>query len=84
MGGLGLASSNDESLRALNFILEAWEEASESGIRPQLVAYAAIYTALSDLVASYGEDEVAKLMVSAGRMWIDCVQARACKRANSP
>jgi len=66
MGGLGLANSNDESLRALNFILEAWEEASESGIRPQLVAYAAIYTALSDLVASYGEDEVAKLMVSLG------------------
>lgn len=61
-GGLGLADSNDESLRALNYILEAWEEAADSGIRPQLIAYAAIYTALSDLVSDYGEDAVAKLV----------------------
>jgi len=62
MDGLGLADSSDDSLRALNYILEAWEEASESGIRPQLIAYAAIYTALSDLVGAYGEDAVAKLV----------------------
>ncbi|MFM9938145.1 MAG: hypothetical protein ACKVP7_01450 [Hyphomicrobiaceae bacterium] len=66
MDGLGLADSSDESLRALNFILEAWEEASDSGIRPQLVAYAAIYTALSDLVGTYGEDAVAKLVQGLG------------------
>ena len=61
-GGLGLAESRDESLRALNYILEAWEEATDSGIRPQLIAYAALYTALSDLVSDYGEDAVAKLV----------------------
>jgi len=66
MGGLGLADSSDESLRALNYILEAWEEASDSGIRPQLVAYAAIYTALSDLVGTYGEEAVAKLVHGLG------------------
>ena len=62
MSGLGLADSSEESLRALNFILEAWEEASDSGIRPQMLAYAALFTALSDLVAEYGEDAVSTLM----------------------
>jgi hypothetical protein len=66
MTGLGLADSSDESLRALNFILEAWEEASDHGIRPQLVAYAALYAALSDLVAEYGEDNVARLIAGLG------------------
>ena len=62
MSGLGLADSSEESLRALNFILEAWEEASDSGIRPQMLAYAALFTALSDLVSEYGEDAVSTLM----------------------
>jgi hypothetical protein len=60
--GLGLADSQDDSLRALNFILEAWEEGAADGIAPELLAYAALYTALSDLVAAFGEDNVAKLM----------------------
>ena len=57
--GLGLAESSDESLRALNLILEAWEEGAETGIAPELMAYAAIYTALTDLVSSFGEEAVA-------------------------
>ena len=64
--GLGLANSSDESLRALNFILEAWEEGAADGIAPELLAYAALYTALSDLVAAYGEDAVAKLTAGLG------------------
>ena len=63
--GLGLADSDDESLRALDCILEAWEVGATTGIKPELMAYAAIYAALSDLVASYGEDAVADL---AGRL----------------
>ena len=59
--GLGLGDSDDESLRALDCILEAWEVGATSGIKPELMAYAAIYTALSDLVANYGEDAVADL-----------------------
>lgn len=65
--GLGLAESSDDSLRALNFILEAWEDGAASGIAPELLAYAAIYTALSDLVSAFGEDEVAKLTAGLGR-----------------
>ncbi|MBS0242617.1 MAG: hypothetical protein JSS20_10600 [Proteobacteria bacterium] len=65
MTGLGLGESEDESLRALDCILEAWETGASSGVRPELLAYAAIYAALSDLVANYGEDAVADL---AGRL----------------
>ncbi len=62
MLSLGAQNSNDESLKALDFILEAWEEGTGSGIAPELLAYAALYTALTDLVASYGEDSVITLV----------------------
>ncbi len=59
--GLGLGESKDESLRALNCILEAWEQGAADGIAPEFLAYAALYAALSDLVGAYGEDAVATL-----------------------
>ena len=62
MQGLGLQNSTDDSLRALQFILEAWEEGADQGIAPELMAYAALYTALTDLVGSYGEDHVSVLI----------------------
>jgi hypothetical protein len=62
MSGLGLAESDDASLRALNFILTAWEEGAEDGIAPEVMAYAALYTALTDLVASFGEEHVLRLV----------------------
>ncbi len=62
MLSLGAQNSNDESLKALDFILEAWEEGTGSGIAPELLAYAALYTALTDLVASYGEASVITLV----------------------
>ena len=62
MQGLGLKSSSDDSLRAFQVILEAWEEGAEQGIAPELMAYAALYTALTDLVGSFGESNVANLV----------------------
>ena len=62
MQGLGLQDSSDDSLKALQFILEAWEDAEASGIAPELIAYAALYTALTDLVGSYGESHVTTLV----------------------
>jgi hypothetical protein len=62
MPGLNLASKREDHLLALNYILEAWEEGTESGIAPELMAYAALYTALTDLVAAYGEDSVGVLV----------------------
>ncbi|MCB1519624.1 MAG: hypothetical protein KDJ37_03505 [Hyphomicrobiaceae bacterium] len=51
----------NESLKALSLILAAWDEGEETGVAPELMAYAALFTALSDLVAIYGEDAVATL-----------------------
>lgn len=52
---------SDESVRALSLILAAWDEGTDSGLAPELMAYAALYTALTDLVAMFGEDAVSKL-----------------------
>jgi hypothetical protein len=62
MLAFNLAKKDDESVKALNYILEAWEEGTGSGIAPELMAYAALYTALTDLVASYGEASVVSLV----------------------
>ena len=56
-----LAESDDKSFRALGLILAAWDEGTESGVAPEQMAYAALFTALSDLVGLYGEDAVIKL-----------------------
>ena len=54
--------SDDARMKALNYILAAWEEGTESGIAPEMMAYAALYTALTDLVASFGEESVVTLV----------------------
>ena len=46
---------------ALRYILDAWEEAVYDGIDPDCIATAAIFAALSDMVATYGEEPVAKM-----------------------
>ncbi len=56
-----LRQSGDASLKALGLILDAWDAGTDSGVTPELMAYAAIYTALTDLVALYGEEAVAAL-----------------------
>ena len=46
---------------ALRYILDAWEEALHDGIEPEMLANAALYAALADLIDAYGEDAVAKM-----------------------
>jgi hypothetical protein len=53
-----LTGSDDDQIRALGLMLRAWEEGCDSGIAPELMAYAALFTALSDLVGAYGEAHV--------------------------
>ena len=55
------ASSEEKKQAALRYIMEAWEEAVYDGIEPELLANAAFFAALSDLVSSYGEEAVAKM-----------------------
>lgn len=63
---LALADRSDESLKALDFILEAWEEGTQNGIAPEMMAYAAMYAALTDLVAAFGESAVVTLVNGLG------------------
>ncbi len=51
----------DANLKALDLILAAWDEGADTGVAPEQMAYAALFTALTDLVAIYGEDGVIKL-----------------------
>jgi hypothetical protein len=53
--------AKSDSYKALRLILEAWDEGAEQGIAPELMAYAALFTALTDLVSAFGEDAVAQL-----------------------
>lgn len=46
---------------ALRYLLDAWEEALHDGIEPEMLANAALFAALSDLVSTYGEDAVAEM-----------------------
>ena len=51
----------EEKQAALRYILEAWEEAVYDGVHPDAMATAAIFAALSDMIASYGEEPVAQM-----------------------
>jgi len=46
---------------ALTYLAEAWEEAVAEGVDPEILAHAALFTALADLVSTYGEEAVAGL-----------------------
>ena len=55
----------DERKRAaLECVLDAWNDALEIGIEPEVIASAAIYAALTDLVGSLGEESVAQIAAS--------------------
>ena len=49
------------NLKALDLILAAWDEGVDTGVEPQQMAYAALFTALTDLVSIYGEEAVTHL-----------------------
>lgn len=64
-----LMKTHDPSIAALGIVLAAWEDGTDAGIPTQVMAYAALFAALSDLVGAYGEDAVAELATSlAGRI----------------
>lgn len=46
---------------ALTYLTEAWDEAVAEGVDSDILAHAALFTALSDLIGTYGEQAVAKL-----------------------
>lgn len=57
--------ANEAKHLALRYIMDAWEEAIYDGLDPDCIATAAIFAALSDMIATYGEEPVA---VMCGRL----------------
>ena len=53
--------AHEHKLRALRVILDAWSDAIGEGLAADAVANAALFAALADLVAAYGEDAVATM-----------------------
>lgn len=46
---------------ALSYLTEAWDEAVAEGIDSEILAHAALFAALADLISTYGEEPVASL-----------------------
>ena len=46
---------------ALAYLCEAWDNALAEGVDSEILAHAALFTALCDLIATYGEEPVAEL-----------------------
>ena len=55
-------AAKGDSHDALRLMITAWEEGTDAGISPEMMAFAALYTGMSDLVGAIGEDQVAILM----------------------
>jgi hypothetical protein len=54
------ASELEQKQIALSYLHEAWGEARLEGVDGDCLAQAALFTALSELVTTYGEDATAK------------------------
>ncbi|MCC6734826.1 MAG: hypothetical protein IT534_01715 [Bauldia sp.] len=46
---------------ALAYLTQAWDDAVAEGVESDVLAHAALFAALSDLIMSYGEEAVAEL-----------------------
>ena len=55
------SATADEKQVALRYLLDAWQEAIYEGVDPDCLATAAIFAALSDMIATYGEEPVATM-----------------------
>ncbi|MEL6421068.1 MAG: hypothetical protein AAFQ42_01255 [Pseudomonadota bacterium] len=52
--------------RALRYIIDAWEDALEDGVPSDNLANAALFAALSELIATYGETAVVEFSKGLG------------------
>ena len=53
---------HEQKQAALGYLNEAWAEARHDGVDGDCLAQASLFTALAELVGTYGEDAVAKFV----------------------
>ncbi len=51
---------HEQKQRALGYLWEAWAEARLDGVDEDCLAQASLFTALAELVSTYGEDAAAR------------------------
>ena len=51
---------HEQKKRALGYLWEAWAEARLDGVDEDCLAQASLFTALAELVSTYGEDAAAR------------------------
>lgn len=51
---------HEQKQAALGYLSQAWAEARHDGVDGDCLAQASLFTALAELVSTYGEDAVAK------------------------
>ena len=56
-----IATIAEKKRLALAYLSEAWDGALAEGVDSEILAHAALFTALCDLIATYGEEPVAEL-----------------------
>jgi hypothetical protein len=61
------ASDTEQKQIALSYLLEAWSEARLEGVDGDCLAQASLFSALSELITTYGEDAVAKMTTGLSR-----------------
>jgi hypothetical protein len=55
-------ADQEQKQAALSYLSEAWAEARLDGVDGDCLAQACLFTAFAELIASYGEEPVAKLV----------------------
>jgi hypothetical protein len=60
VGSAEQPSDHEQKRRALGYLWEAWAEARLDGIDEDYLAQASLFTALAELVSTYGEDAAAR------------------------
>jgi hypothetical protein len=55
-------SDNEQKQAALSYLNEAWAEARHDGVDGDCLAQASLFAAFAELVATYGEDAVARFV----------------------
>lgn len=55
-------ADHEQKQTALGYLNEAWAEARHDGVDGDCLAQASMFTALAELVSTYGEDAVAKFV----------------------
>jgi hypothetical protein len=59
-----MSDDPDKKGRALELVLNAWDQALAEGAEPEIIASVAIYAALADMVDRYGAEAVAEFCAS--------------------